>query len=106
MNKTAQKNTHYKLQIDIRELFKTFNVGDVVLHAYSTDPFQILKKLKYDAYVINHFKDFSISSILNIKDLVDYKCVDFNPNNFFMESFYEPIFERLFIPPISNFYII
>jgi len=38
MDKTAQNNTHYKLRIDIRKLFKTFNIGDD-LHICSTDLF-------------------------------------------------------------------
>ena len=41
--------------------------------------------------------------VLNIEDLMDYKCFDFNPSNFFIdESSPEPIFERPSIPPISN----
>ena len=62
--------------IDIRKLFKIFNVGDV-LRAFSTNPFQILKKLNCNIYVI----DFGISFIFNIKVLVDDKCFDFNPSN-------------------------
>ena len=84
-------------------MFKTFNISDVVLHAYNTDPFQILKKLKCHAYVINLLKDFYISSIFNIEDIVDYKCLDFNPSNFFIdEPSHGLIFEKLFIPSIQN----
>ena len=98
MDKIAQNNANYEIRIDIRKLFKTFNVGDVILLNCSTDLFQILKKLNC-IYVIN----FDISSIFNIEDLVDYKCFDFNPNNFFIdEPSPEPIFERPSIPPISN----
>ena len=38
-NKMVQSNVNYKLRIDNRKQFKIFNVGDVVLHAYSIDPF-------------------------------------------------------------------
>jgi len=64
MNKIAQNNANYDIRIDIRKLFKTFNIGDVILLACSTDPFQILKKLNCHVYVI----DFGISlfSILKI----------------------------------------
>ena len=77
MDKIAQNNANYEIQIDIWKLFKTFNVGDVILLANSTDPFQILKKLNCHIYVI----DFGISSIFNIEDLVDYKYFDFIPGN-------------------------
>ena len=31
MDKTAQNNANYEIRIDIRKLFKTCNVGDVIL---------------------------------------------------------------------------
>jgi len=31
MDKIAENNANYEIQIDIRKLFKTFNVGDVIL---------------------------------------------------------------------------
>jgi len=69
------------------------------LHVYCTNPFQILKKLNCDAYVINLLKDFGISSIFNIEDLVDYNGLYFNPSNFFInELSLEPIFES----PLSS----
>ena len=46
------------------------------------DPFQILKKLNYNIYVI----DFGISFIFNIEDLVNYKSFDFNPSNFLIDE--------------------
>ena len=99
MDKIAQNNANYKIRIDIRKLFKTINVGDVILLACSSDPFQILRKLNCHVYVIA----FGISSIFNIEDLVDYRGFDFNPSSFFIdEPSPEPIFERPSIPSISN----
>jgi len=46
-NKMVQNNVKYKLRIDVRNIFKTFNIGDVILLACNTDPFQILKELNY-----------------------------------------------------------
>ena len=72
-DKIARNNANYELRADVRKRLKTFNVGDVVkkLHVSSVDPFQILNKLNNNAYVIG------ISSTFNIKDLVDYKDLDF-----------------------------
>jgi len=64
-------------RIDIRKLFKIFNVGDVILLACSTDSLQILRKLNCHVYII----DFGISSTFNIENLVDYKGPNSNPNN-------------------------
>ena len=47
-------NANCKLQADVQNILKTFNVGDVKkLHACSVDPFQILNnsKLNDNAYV-------------------------------------------------------
>jgi len=71
MDEIAQHNANYEMRIDVRKLFKTFNIGDVVLRAFSNDPFQILKKLNCNIYVI----DFGISSIFSLEDLVGITSV-------------------------------
>ena len=46
------------------------------LHARSAGPFQILKKLNDNTYIIDLSQGFCISSTFNIEDLVDYKGSD------------------------------
>ena len=100
MYKIAQNNANYEIRIDIKKLFKTFNVCDIILLACSTDSLQILRKLNCHIYVI----DFGISSIFNIEDLVDYKGFDFNHSNFLIdEPSHEPIFERYSISQFQIF---
>ena len=69
MDKIAQSSANYKLRNDVRKKLKTFNVGEHVmvqirpkrfppesvkkLHARSAGPFQILKKLNDNAYIID-----------------------------------------------------
>ena len=48
------------------------------LHAGSAGAFQILKKLSYNAYVIDLLESLGINSTFNIEDPVDYKGPDFN----------------------------
>jgi len=92
-DKIAQSNSNYKLQADARSRLKAFNVSYVVkkLHACRTDPFQILKKLNDNVYVI----DLSISSTFSIEDLVDYNGLDLIP--LVDEPFYQPIFLEPFL---------
>jgi len=110
--------------VDVKKCFKTFNIGDYVmilicpewfprkaeivkkLHAHSAGPFQILKKLGDNTYIINLSESFGINSTFNIEDLVDYKSPDFNPSNPLVdESSHEPISEILRDPPFHHFQI-
>jgi len=99
MDKIVQNYANYEIRIDIKKLFKTFNVGDVILLANSIDPFQILKKLNCHIYVI----DFGISSIFNIEDLMDYKSFNFNSSNFFID---EPFLRDFPFHQFQIFYLI
>ena len=91
-DKIAQNNAKHRIRGDDRNRLNTFNVGDVQkLHAYSSDPFQILMKLNDNIYVINLFIDFGINSTFKIDYLEDYKCL-INVISLVDESFHEPIF--------------
>ena len=73
------------------------------LHARSASPFQILKKLNDNVYIIDLPQDFGISFTFNIENLMDYKGPDFNPNNPLDDQpSLEPTFERHSLPPLPN----
>ena len=72
------------------------------LHAGSVGPFQILKKLDDNVYIIDFPKDFGIGSKFNVENLVDYKDSNFNPNNPMVdEPESETILESHTLPPLS-----
>jgi len=123
MDKIVQSNANYKLRANVRKRLKISNVGDYVmvlirpkwfplgifkkLHAHSAGPFQILKKLYDNAYVIDLPQDFGVNSTFNIEDLVDYKSADFNSNNpLDDEPSLEPISEDIFFHHFQIYYLI
>ena len=66
---------------------KWFPTGTV-----SAGVFKILKKLNYNAYVINLPEDFKISFTFNVENLVDYEGPDYLlVNKPSPESFYESL---------------
>ena len=113
-----KQNVNYKLGADIRKKFKIFNVGDYVmvqirlkrfppetvkkLHACNAGPFKILNKLNNNSYVIDLA---DISYIFNVKNLVDYKGLDFNPNNSLVDKPSSELFsESPSLPPLQDTY--
>ena len=59
---------------------KRFPSGSAkMLHARSTGPFKVLNKLNCNTYVIDLPRDYGISCIFNVNDLVDYKDFDCTP---------------------------
>ena len=118
-NKIAESNANYKLRADVRNILRTFCIGDFLmvqilperfplgivekLHAHSASPFQIFKKLNDNAYVIDLSKDFDISSTFNVEDPVEYKGPYFN-TNIVDEPALEATFESLTLPPLPNIF--
>ena len=65
--------------------------------------FQILKKLNDSVYVIDLLKDLSISSTVNVEDLIDYKGSHFNPSESLVDEHeLESVFKSPTLPPLSN----
>ena len=59
-----------------------FSPGTVKkLHAHKVGPFEVMKRINYNACVLNLLEGFDISLIFNVEDLVAYKDSDFNPSN-------------------------
>ena len=50
------------------------------LHARGARPFEVMKRINDNAYVINFLEGFGINPIFNVEDLVAYKGPDFNPS--------------------------
>jgi len=82
-------NADYKTSTDLHRILRTFNVSDYVmvrlrlerfppktvkkLHAQSIGPFQILKMINSNAYVVDVPPDFGISCTFNVENLVSYR---------------------------------
>jgi len=65
--------------------------------------FQNFEKINSSAYVVDFPPDFGISLFFNIEDLIAYKGPNFSPNNSLLdEPSYEPISERLLLPPLPQ----
>jgi len=66
----------------VRIRSERFLLGTVKkLHAREAGPFEVMKRINDNTYVLNLPEDFGISPIFNVEDLVVYKGPDFNPIN-------------------------
>ena len=118
-NKINKSNEAYKVQADLHQKFKRFKLGDYVmvrihserflsgtikeLHARGAGPFEVMKKINDNAYVLNLPEGFDISSIFNVEDLVVYKGLDFNPSNPLLDKPTQDLTsEGPFLPPLPN----
>ncbi|GAV86899.1 hypothetical protein CFOL_v3_30325, partial [Cephalotus follicularis] len=87
--KLNMSSVDYKLVVDVHCKNKEFNVGDHVmvrvrlgrypkhsfkkLHAGALDPFPILKKFGYNAYMLDLSDHMNISHVFNVEDLTLYR---------------------------------
>ena len=97
-----KNNTNYKTSADLHHRLRAFNVGDYVMirmrperfslrtvkkpHKQSAGPFQILKKINSNAYVVDLPPDFDISCTFNIEDLVPYRGIFDTPSDPFVDK--------------------
>ena len=86
--KISLRNKEYKLAADVHRRSKEFNVGDYVivrihpekipktflkkLYAIAMGPYSIIRKLGFNAYILDLPNDMDISHVLNIEDLLPY----------------------------------
>ena len=109
--KIKLSNDTYKNLANSRKRAKEFNEGDYVmirlkperfppgtmkkLHARSAGPFEIIRKIGPNAYMLELPPDLGISPTFNISDLIEYKEPMVIPSEPFEP---EPIFESDLIP--------
>ena len=73
------------------------------LHARGAGPFEVIKRMNDNAYVLNLHEGFGISFIFNVEDLILYKGPDINPSNPLLDEptqYLTP--EGLSLHPFSN----
>jgi len=118
-NKINQSNAPYKARVDLHRKVKKFEVRDYVvvrihskwfppgtvkkLFAHGAGPFQVIKRINDNAYVLNLSERFGISPIFNVEDLTAYKGQDFNPSNPLLDEPTQDLTsEGPFLPSLSN----
>jgi len=75
-----------------------------MLHVRSAGPFKILNKLNCNTYVIDLYRDHSISCTFNVNDIVDYKGFDCSP--LVVTPSPKPFSERSPLTSLSNTHLI
>jgi len=97
-----KNSADYKASADLYRRLRTFNVSDYVmvhlrpewfhsgtlkkLHARGGWPFQILKRINLNAYMVGLSLDFSISCTFNVDDLVSYRGLLIPPSDPFWDE--------------------
>ena len=87
--KISLSNEEYKLTVDMHRGFKEFNIGEYVmvhirleripklfskkLYARAMSRYSIIRKLGYNAYLLDLPNDVNISSVFNVEDLLPYR---------------------------------
>ena len=72
------------------------------LHARSAEPFQIIKKINSNTYVVDLPPDFGISCTFDIEDLVPYRGTFDIPSDSFVDEPTQDLFSASpLLPPLS-----
>ena len=87
--KISLSNEEYKLAANVHRRSKEFNVGDYVivcirpkripktcsknLYAKAMGPYSIIRKMGYNAYLLDLPNDMDINLVFNVKDLLPYR---------------------------------
>jgi len=71
------------------------------LHARGAGPFEVMKRINDNAYVLYLLEGFGINLIFNVEDLVAYKGPDFNSSNPLLDEPTQDLTsEGPFLPPL------
>ena len=117
-NKINHSNATYKVRVNLYRV-KRFEVGDYVmvwirserfpsgtvkkLHACGAGPFEVLKRINNNTYVLNLPEGFGISPIFTVEDMIMYKDLDFNSSNPLLDEPTQDLTSKgPSLPPLPN----